>query len=204
MIKITAKTLTDLEFPKVCAQVSNFTITSPGKERALEIKPYPSFEKTVLALNQTNEYVFSYQQESPIPNHGFDPIDQEIKLLGIEDAVLEASSIRKIAAISETVNTQIKFFRKFEELYPSLHNLVTEVELTNAISERTSRIIDRFGEIKDEASPLLQELRRKINKVKGEINTSFGRAMSHYQSLGYLDDIKESVVEKIRVLAVSA
>ena len=204
MIKITAKTLTDLEFPKVCSQVSDFTVTAPGKERALDIKPYPSYEKTVFALSQTNEFVASFQQESPIPNHGFDPIDREIKLLGIEEAVLEAPGIRKIATISETVNTQIKFFRKFEELYPCLHQTVTEVELTNAIIDKTSKVIDRFGEIKDEASPLLQELRRKINKVKGEINSSFGKALSHYHNLGYLDDIKETVVENIRVLAVSA
>lgn len=204
MIKITEKTLTDLEFPKVCAQVVNYAITGPGKEKALEIKPFASFEKTVFALHQTNEYVKSFQQDSPIPSHEFDAINQELRLLGIEEAILEAGSIRKIASISETVNSQIKFFSKFEELYPSLHTTVTEVELTNAIIDRVGKVVDRFGEIKDEASPLLQELRRKINKVKGDINTSFGSALSHYQSLGYLDDIRETVVENIRVLAVSA
>lgn len=204
MIKITEKTLTDLEFPKVCAQVAQYAITGLGKEKALEIKPYSSFEKTIFALNQTNEYVLSFQQESPIPSHGFEVISQEIKLLGIEEAILEAGSIRKLAAISETVNSQIKFFNKFQELYPFLHQMVNQVELTNAIIDRTGKVVDRFGEIKDEASPLLQELRRKINKVKGSINTSFGSALTHYQSLGYLDDIRETVVENIRVLAVSA
>src|SRR5690606_17424421 len=105
----------------------------------------PSYEKTVFALGQTHEYVSSYQQESPIPNHGFEVIDHEIKMLGIEDAVLEASGIRKIAGISETVNTQIKFFRKFQELYPSLHETLSQVELTNSIIDRTEKIIDRFG-----------------------------------------------------------
>lgn len=204
MIKITEKTLTDLEFPKICAQISNYTITGPGKERSLEITPFPSYEKTLFALHQTNEYVSSFVQDSPIPGHGFDAISQEMKLLGIEDAVLEATSIRKIASVSETVNTQIRFFNKFQELYPRLHETVSEVELTTAILDRTGKVIDRFGEIKDEASPLLQELRRKINRVKGSINSSFQSALTHYQNLGYLDDIRETVVENIRVLAVSA
>ena len=204
MIKITEKTLTDLEFPKVCAQVSNYTITGPGKERSLEITPFPSYEKTLFALDQTNEYLNSFQQDSPIPSHGFDAINQEIKLLGIEDAVLEAASIRKIASISETVNSHIKFFSKFQELYPRLHDTVAEVELTSAIIDRTGKVIDKFGEIKDEASPLLEELRRKINKVKGSINASFQSALTHYNNLGYLDDIRETVVDNIRVLAVSA
>lgn len=204
MIKITAKTLSDLEFPTVCTQVSNYAITDPGKVKALNIVPFTSPEETLFGLHQTNEYVSSYQQESPIPNHGFDAIDQEIKLLGIEDTILEALSLRKISSISETVNTQIRYFEKYKELYPSLHKTTSEVEFTTAIIERTHKIIDRFGEIKDEASPLLEELRRKMNQVKGQINSSFGKALTHYQSLGYLDDIKETVVENVRVLAVTA
>jgi DNA mismatch repair protein MutS2 len=40
--------------------------------------------------------------------------------------------------------------------------------------------------------------------VRGKINQSFGMALSQYNSLGYLDDIKETVVENRRVLAVLA
>lgn len=204
MIRITAKTLSDLEFPKICSQISKYAITSPGKERSLEIVPFTSFEKTMFALDQTNEYVSSYLQDSPIPNHGFDAINAEIKLLGIEETVLEPASVRKIASISETVNIQIQFFEKFQELYPALYGTTSKVEHTPVIIERTGKIIDRFGEIKDDASPLLQELRRKINQVKANINSSFTSALSHYQNLGYLDDIRETVVDNIRVLAVSA
>ena len=204
MIKITAKTLSDLEFPTVCQQVSKFTVTGPGKEKALQIAPYTSYEKTLFSLRQTNEYVSSFQQESRIPNHGFDAIDQEIKMLGIEDTMLEAQSLRKISAISETVNTQIKFFEKFEDIYPALRKTTAEIEYTPLIIERINKMIDRYGEVKDDASPLLEEIRRKINRVKGQINSSFGSALTHYNSLGYLDDIRETVVENIRVLAVSA
>ncbi len=204
MIKITAKTLSDLEFPTVCQQVSRFTVTGPGKEKALNIAPFSSYDKTLFSLRQTNEYVSSFQQESRIPNHGFDAIDHEIKMLGIEDTMLEAQSLRKISAISETVNTQIKFFEKFEEIYPALRKTTAEIEYTPVIIERINKMIDRYGEVKDDASPLLEEIRRKINKVKGQINSSFGSALTHYNSLGYLDDIRETVVDNIRVLAVSA
>jgi DNA mismatch repair protein MutS2 len=40
--------------------------------------------------------------------------------------------------------------------------------------------------------------------VRGKINQSFGMALSHFNSLGYLDDIKETVVDNRRVLAVQA
>ncbi|MFD0975705.1 endonuclease MutS2 [Salinimicrobium gaetbulicola] len=204
MIKITPKTLSDLEFPTVCQQVSKYTVTGPGKEKALQITPFPSYDKTLFALRQTNEYVSSYQQESRIPNHGFDSIDMEIKMLGIEDTLLEAPSLRKISAISETTNIQIKFFEKFEEIYPTLRVTTQEIEYTSLLIERINKVIDRFGEVKDDASPLLEGIRRKINHVKGQINASFGSALTHYNNLGYLDEIRETVVENVRVLAVTA
>ncbi|MCM4158858.1 DNA mismatch repair protein MutS [Antarcticibacterium flavum] len=204
MIKIAEKTLIDLEFPTVCEQISQFCITSLGNEKALNITPYSTGKKTMFGLNQTNEYVKSWQQDSAIPNHGFDSIDREIKMLGIEEVVLELASFRKIAAISNTANTQIKFFNKFSELYPALHETTAEVEYTKAITDKTGEIINRFGEIKDEASPLLQQTRRAMNAVKGKINSSFTAALSRYNQYGYLDEIRESVVENVRVLAVSA
>ena len=72
MIKITEKSLADLEFPVVREQISELCVTDPGKAKALEITPYKTYKKTYFGLHQTNEYVSSKMQESPIPNHGFD------------------------------------------------------------------------------------------------------------------------------------
>ncbi|WBL23973.1 endonuclease MutS2 [Zunongwangia sp. HRR-M8] len=204
MIKITEKSLTDLEFPVVREQISDLCVTDPGKAKALEIKPYKTYKKTYFGLHQTNEYVSSKLQETPIPNHGFDQINNELKLLNIEETILEVSGFRKIASLSETVNMHLRYFNKFQEIYPNLYQTVSEVEYTTVLIDQINKIVDRFGEIKDDASPLLQSLRRNINSVKGQINGSFSSALSTYSSYGYLDDIRESVVENVRVLAVTA
>jgi len=204
MIKIAAKTLLDLEFPSVCKQISELCITQMGIDKALEIVPYTTYKKALFGLHQTNEYVDSYQQDSRIPNHGFDSIHKEIKMLGIEEAVLELGSFRKIASLSETANTQIRFFNKFQELYPSLYETTEPIEYTKDITTKIDEIISKYGEVKDEATPLLLNTRRAMNAVKGKINTSFGSALTTYNGYGYLDEIKESVVENVRVLAVKA
>lgn len=204
MIKITEKSLADLEFPVVREQISELCVTDPGKAKALEIKPFKTYKKTYFGLHQTNEYVSSKLQETPIPNHGFDQINNELKLLNIEETILEVSGFRKIATLSETVNTHLRYFHKFQQIYPNLHQTVSEVEYTTVLIDQINNIVDRFGDIKDDASPLLQSLRRKINSVKGQINGSFSSALSTYSSYGYLDDIRESVVENVRVLAVKA
>ncbi len=204
MIKIATKSLLDLEFPTVCKQISELCITQMGIDKSLKITPYKTFKKTILGLNRTNEYVSSYQQDSRIPNHGFDSIHNEIKMLGIEDSILEMGSFKKISSLSETANTQIRFFNKFQELYPSIYETTETVEYTKVITEQIDEIFNRFGEVKDEATPLLQRTRRAMNGVKGKINSSFVSALSTYNQYGYLDEIRESVVENVRVLAVKA
>ncbi len=204
MIKIASKTLIDLEFPTICKQISEFCITNMGIEKALEIAPYTTGKKAVFGLHQTNEYLNSYQQDSRIPNHGFDSIHQEIRMLAIEDTILETASFKKIAGLSETANIQLKFFSKNKELYPTLYETSAEVEYTKEITEKIGEVVNRFGEVKDEASPALLQIRRSMNVVKGKINSSFTSALSKYNEYGYLDEIRESVVENIRVLAVKA
>ena len=204
MIHIHDKTLQDLEFSAVLQQVSELCVTALGNEAALKIAPYKTKEDLVYALKLTNEYVSSFYNDNRIPNHGFDPITKEIKLLGIENTFLEVHSLKKIVSISLTVNEVVSYLKKFKEYYPGLNDHAFYVEVTTIIIEKVDGIVDRFGDIKDNASNLLFDLRQAINRVKGKINASFSSALNQYHTLEYLDDIRESVVENKRVLAVKA
>jgi DNA mismatch repair protein MutS2 len=202
MIFITEKTLQDLQFPTVLETLSAICNTDIGKQKALEITPFKDKESLMEALLQTSEYVSSFQNNNAIPNHGFDAITHEIKFLGIEDSFLEVGSFRKIANLSSTVNFLLNFLRKFHDYYPNLNNRGARVELTKDIITMVDEVVDKYGEIKDNASPDLLNIRRDMNAVRGKVNQSFGVALTQYNSLGYLDDIRESFVQNRRVLAV--
>ena len=204
MIAITEKTLQDLQFPTVLETLSDICNTDIGKEKALKITPFKEKETLMEALLQTSEYVSSFQNNNAIPNHGFDAITHEIKFLGIEDSFLEVGSFRKIATLSATSNFLLNFLKKFEDYYPNLNARATRVEYTKNIITLIDEVVDKYGEIKDNASPDLLNIRRNMNVVRGKVNQSFGVALSQYNSLGYLDDIKESFVQNRRVLAVLA
>ena len=204
MISITEKTLQDLQFPTVLEIISTICNTDIGKQKALEITPFTDQQTLMQALMQTSEYVSSFQNNNAIPNHGFDAITHEIKFLAIEDSFLEVGSFRKIATISSTVNFLLSFLRKFEDYYPNINARANQVELTKEIIAMVDEVVDKYGEIKDNASPDLLNIRRSMNAVRGKVNQSFGTALTQYNSLGYLDDIKESFVQNRRVLAVLA
>ncbi|RZJ63611.1 MAG: DNA mismatch repair protein MutS, partial [Flavobacterium sp.] len=204
MISITDKTLKDLEFHTVLEAVSASCTTDPGKEKALQIVPFKSREELMESLLQTSEYVSSFANNNALPNHGFEPITNEIKFLAIEDSYLEAQAFRKIATVSDTVNTLMKFLEKFDDYYPKLNARAAKVEYTKDILKNIDKVVDKYGDIKDDASLELANIRREMNLVKGKINQSFAMALTQYNGLGYLDDIRESVVENRRVLAVLA
>ena len=204
MINIHLKTLTDLEFPGVLEKLQEHCVTELGKDAVLGIHPFSSYNKVLQELTYVNEYFSSFQNDNTFPNHGFDPIKDELKLLGIENTYLEVSGLQRISRISLTVNSQIKFLEKFKDYYKELNNLSQSIEYTTILVEEIDAIVDRFGEIKNNASPLLADLRKSISKIKSKINSSFSAALNTYNNQDYLDDIRESIVDNRRVLAVKA
>jgi DNA mismatch repair protein MutS2 len=204
MISINEKTLKDLEFNTVLQTISERCNTDIGKQKALEIVPFKEKETLMNNLLQTSEYLSSFTNNNAIPNHGFENITNDIKFLNIEDSFLEVGSFRKIATLSDTVNTMLLFLKKFQDYYPKLNEKATQIEYTKYIILKIDEVVDKYGEIKDKASPDLINIRRDMNVIRGKVNQSFGQALSQYNSLGYLDEIKESIVENRRVLAVLA
>jgi DNA mismatch repair protein MutS2 len=204
MNRITAKTLQDLQFPTVLETVSAYCNTDLGQLKAKALLPISDFSELNIALLQTSEYVSSFQNNNAIPNHGFESIAHEIQFLGIEDSMLEVGSFRKIAQLSATTNVLLQFFQKFTDYYPNLQLRAAQVTFTKEIIQQIELVVDKYGEIKDNASPDLLNIRRDMQVVRGKVNQSFGSALSQYNSLGYLDEIKESFVQNRRVLAVLA
>lgn len=204
MIQIHSKTLLDLEFPTVLQQAATHCITPLGKDKLLKTTPYTNKDSIRTALLEVNEYTVSLEGDNRIPNHGFDAISNELHLLNVENSTLEVSAFRKILSICQTTGELISFFKKFDQFYIQLFNQSEKIHLNKTISNTIKSIIDRFGDIKDDATPELTAIRRALNGMKGKINASFMTAFNQAVSADYLDEIKESVIDNRRVLAVKA
>ena len=196
--------MNDLEFFTVLESIVSYCNTNLGKEAVLQFEPIQNEHILLNQLHQTNEYLASFQNETNIPNHYFEEITKEIHILGIEDSYLEAASFQNIVTISKTVNALIKFFKKFKEYYATLHSFSKDIEYTKVIIEYIDKIISKFGEVNDNASIELKTIRKDINAIRGQIGSSFTKALNHYAKHDFLDDIRESVVDNQRVLAVQA
>lgn len=199
---IHTKTLQDLEFQTVLQTVSELCSTDLGKAKSLEIKPFQNKTQLLDALAQTSEYLASFENENTFPNHNFVDLREQVKFLAIEDSYLEAEVFKEFSELSKTANVLLLFLKKFQEYYPQLYKKSEQVTFTKEITQKIESKIDKYSEVKDDASADLQAIRKELKTIKGKINQSFQIALTSYNSSGYLDDIKESVIDNTRVLAV--
>jgi len=204
MSTISEKTLIDLELATVLNSVSEFCISDLGKKATLKIKPFESLQKLQPELLQVNEYLSTYINDNKIPNHYFDDIQKEIHILNIENSYLEPASFLKILNTTSTILELLQFFKKFKSYYPTLSNVSLTIEYEKTIGQNIEKMITSYGEVNENASGVLKQIRREINSVRSKIGSSFTKALSQYSGAGYLDEIRESVVDNQRVLAVIA
>lgn len=204
MISITEKTRKDLEFHTILQTISGYCTTEIGEEKARNIVPFSDKELLTNELLQTSEYLSSFTNNNALPAHSFENCSNDLKMLSIENSFLETVSFKKIATLSTTTNEILLFLKKFQDYYPKLYQKSQETLYTKEIIQKIDVVLDKYGEIKNDASAELSHIRNHINVVRGKINQSFGMALTQYNSMGYLDDIKETIVENRRVLAVLA
>ena len=201
---ISDKTLQDLEFTTVLEQVAAHCITNLGKEKTLKTQPISNKRHLFFELNLVNEYLSSFENENRLPNHFFEDITEETNRLAIENSFLETDAFLRVATVTETVNEQKKFLKKFHTYYPTLFNLSDQIQFTTFVSDSIKEIITAHGTVSDNASPILKKIRKDVNNIRGKISESFSHALTRNISSGYLDDIKETVIDNQRVLAVTA
>ena len=204
MIIISKKTLQDLEYKSVVEQIAELNVTSLGKTKILNTVPFSNRNEVSMSLNLTNEFLTSFENENRIPNHGFEDVTKELKLIKIENNYLEINGFRKIASCCITSNILIKFFKKHKDYYPLLNTLSSTNVINTIIPDAINDVIDKQGEIRNNASDLLYTTRKSIQSVRTKVNSSFNSALSTYNSAEYLDDIRETVMENRRVLAVKS
>ena len=108
---------------------------------------------------------------------------------------------RALAAIGGIVS----FIISREERYPALHARTRGVAAFPEIVQRIDGILDRFGQVKDNASPALQEIRRSIREREGQAAKRLQAVLSAAKGAGIVDaDAQISIRDGKAVIPVSA
>ena len=136
------------------------------------------------------------------PAIDFEELTVELKLLPVKNSVLQLEGYIRIATAADLVNSLIYFFDKREKEYPLLYSLFTKAYFTKEINEAIDKVFDRAGNVKDDASKLLFDIRQKIKSVRNQINRNFDKEIRKLMKENVLGDTREAFVNERRVLTV--
>lgn len=202
-MNISKEDLQELEFPELLAEIVPFAYTVKA---AVQIKNLCPMDRdgAELSLKKTSEFLTSFESSNAIPFHEYEDIESELKLMLIENFRLDNKAFVKIKSLTEQIGNLQKFFSVFSDLFPNLSAEVQSLEFCKEIIEKINQVFNRFGEVKNEASPVLHALRTDIQHSKKSIDDNFNRSLNSYSGNGFLDDIRETIIDDQRVLAVKS
>ncbi|WP_128331674.1 DNA mismatch repair protein MutS [Apibacter sp. HY039] len=202
-MQISGDTLKELEYQKILEEIVPFCHSEKAKEVIRNLRPLKK-DSIKENLYCVNEYLGSFSNENRIPFREYDDIETELKMLLIENFTLEARSFHKIRNLSQLINSLIVHFEKFKDYFPTLHKQLSHIEFTKEIILLVNKVFNRFGEVKNDATLTLQNLREQMQLVRKAIQENFDKTVTHFSQTGVLDEIRESVVDDQRVLAVKS
>src|SRR5690606_33879651 len=178
-MQVSEQTLHDLEFPKILEKIAEFAFNERTSQLILELKPYQNISHLIQDLQTTNEYLSSFESENRIPFSEFYYMKDFLPRLEIENYYLNAEQFFQIKSNSLQIKEITKFISKFEEYFPELNSLVSEVVYEKEIVKEIDAVFNRHGEIKDDASPELFEIRKQMKQVSARISDLFKKSITH-------------------------
>ncbi len=195
-------TLKDLEFPAVREWLEQYAVGPTAKGWISELTPSQHFPSIEEKLKKVEELRSIKTEGRSFPALDFEELKAELKMLPIQNAVLSLEGYMRIARASELVNVLIIFFDKYKKEYPLLYQLIEEAYTTNEIVEAIHKVFDRNGQVKDDASKKLTEIRNQMKTVRNQINRNFEREMRKLAKENVLGDTREAFLNERRVLTV--
>ena len=166
------KNLDRLEFNKVLEKISNYCITSSGKELILNLSPYSDSTLVEKALNETSLALELLIRKGSVPISEIADIDVYVKNLESGNS-LSARALLDIANVLRVSRELKEYLYKDKSFdlsdFTLLENIFNELYSNEVIENKIfSSILDE-NTIDDNASSTLSSLRRNKRKLEQDI-----------------------------------
>ena len=195
-------------FTTVRKEINSRCVSTLGQHCCEQMRFSTRLDEVKLWLNQTNEFLSILQSKREFPLNYFFDMRSTLKAIAVPGSHLSEQSLFDLQRSLMTVSEIGRFFERSSEEgthpYPNLSRLAKTMQSFPDIIAETSRILDKNGNIKDNASPLLQDLRRAIASATASINGLLRKVINAGREAGHLDkDTTPSVRDGRLVIPVS-
>ncbi len=195
-----------IDFTTIRQLLKNKCISTLGKERVDAISFSSSYDDVSYALNQTDEMlrILTVDTED-MPVSGFYDIREALSRIRVEGLFMDETEVFDLRRSLEAVRQLVSFINNHEqEEFPYLHELTVGLETFPEIIRQIDKILDKFGKIKDNASPELARIRKDIFQVQSSVSRTLNAILKQAQTDGYVEkDTAPSMREGRLVIPVS-
>lgn len=193
-------------FDRVRGQVSRLCSTEEGREKLNG----EAFSTSVLEIEQRiglcEELRLALMMEGDFPAGDYVDTRMMLAKVDVMGAFLSVEEVLRLRLALVMVRDIVNFFKsKGDESYPRLKALCAEVSGFPQLVNHIDSLIDRFGNIKDSASPELYDIRRSLREKQGLAAKRLQAVLAAAQREGIVDaDASVSIRDGRSVIPVSA
>ena len=135
-----------------------------------------------------NEYLCILRTDNSFPNGSVYDLREGLLRLKTSGTYLSETELFQLwKTIESAADINAFFNEKNSALYPELKSISDSLHHFPQISATINNILDKFGNVKDNASPELLQLRRKLMSVTSSINGMMQRLVQRYKQAGVLE-----------------
>lgn len=194
-------------FDVIRKEIEKRCISSLGSDYCARMQMSVVKDDIVLKLSQTNEFLSILQSKKEFPVNYFFDMRLHLKGISAPGTFITPDNLFNLRRSLATVGEIVNFFAVAdgaESPYPCLAALASGMWPFRELLADIDRVIDKFGNVKDSASPHLRELRQQIASSTSSINGIMRRIIANGRQNGIFDnDTAPSVRDGRLVLPVS-
>lgn len=160
-----------------------------------------NYDRVVRELQQTEEFRQILVLENSFPSQDFIDLTDELVRLKVGNTVIEQQALFDLKSSLHTIDECLRFLLRDDPVrYPHLYALAQCVEVDAGISRAINKIIDDKGEIFDNASDQLLEIRRQMYRKRAEVDTQISRQLTRAKHEGWAPENAEVTIRNGRLV----
>lgn len=176
-------------FTRIREMLLNKCLSPMGDERVRDMKFSADYNTVSRQLNETAEFCRIIKECDDFPDNHFYDLRSALKKIRIEGRFMEVPELFALKRSLGSVKNIVLFFKNKEnEAFPLLKKKAGEVQIFPHICERADRIINKYGNIRDNASPALAKIKRSILDLQENISKRLRAILKQAGKEGLTDE----------------
>lgn len=166
-------------------------------------------------MEQVREFHRLRDEHAEVPMSYFFDVRPALKRIRLENTHFEVEELFDFRRSLETIHKLVEFIRGLdqevdeegritENHYEALYRLADGVTTFPVLIQQADQIVDRFGHVRDTASPELNQIRRELARVEGAVSRTLHAILRSAQADGVVDkDVAPSLRDGRLVIPVA-